>query len=308
VTIVLLDDWPLGPATGLALLGSALAVALAGTGVLVASHPRRGRAPSDEVAEELARSARVRRYLRRRFDPGRATGLALTAALLVIFLTALAFGQVADMVTSRTGLHRLDAAAAHWGAAHATRTSTDVLLGLTWLGSTPVIIAVTVVLGLLEWYRRKRWTVLAFMVMVISGQNLIANGIKLFVHRERPPVPHLAASSGWSFPSGHTAAAAATCAAVALLLGRGRRWPVKAWLGTGAAAVVLAVASSRVLLGVHWLTDVIAGAALGFAWFAVCSIAFGGTILRFGATAEQARVAARREEATHRPAHRDGPP
>ena len=279
--IVLLEDWPLGPGTSLVLLGSAMAVLLAAVGTLVASHPR------------------LRRYLRRRFDPGRATGLALTVALLVIFLAAVAFGQVADMVTSRTGLYRFDAAAARWGAEHATRTSTDVLVGLTQLGSTTVIIVVALAIGLLEWFRRRRWTVLAFMVMVILGQNLIANGIKLFVHRERPPVSHLVFSSGWSFPSGHTAAAAATYAAVALLLGRGRRWPVKAWLGTGAAAVVLAVASSRVLLGVHWLTDVVAGAALGFAWFAVCSVAFGGTILRFGATAEQARAAARRQDATH---------
>lgn len=295
--MILLLDWPLGPATSLVLLGSAFALALAAIGTLVAGHPRRGRRPSGEVAEELARSARLRRYLRRRFDPGRATGLALTAALLVILLAAIAFGQVADMVTSRTGLYRFDAAAADWGAKHATRASTDVLVGITQFGSTTVIIAITLVIGLLDRYRRKRWTVLAFLGMVILGQNLIANGIKLFVHRERPPVAHLVSTSGWSFPSGHAAAAAATYAAVALLAGRGRRWPVKAWIGTGAAALVLAVASSRVLLGVHWLTDVVAGAALGFAWFAVCSIAFGGTILRFGATAEQARTAARREEA-----------
>ena len=37
------------------------------------------------------------------------------------------------------------------------------------------------------------------------------------------------------------------------------------------------------LLGVHWLSDVIAGLALGWAWFAVCAIAFGGRLLRFGA-------------------------
>lgn len=147
--IVLLEDWPLGPGTSLVLLGSAMAVLLAAVGTLVASHPRLRR-PSGEVAEELARSARLRRYLRRRFDPGRATGLALTLALLVIFLAAVAFGQVADMVTSRTGLYWFDAAAARWGAEHATRTSTDVLVGLTQLGSTTVMIVVALAIGLLE--------------------------------------------------------------------------------------------------------------------------------------------------------------
>jgi undecaprenyl-diphosphatase len=297
---VLPHVWELGPATSLALLAAVLAVVLVAIGVVIATHPRRGRSATGEVAEELARSARVRRALRRRFDPASATGLALTIALLLICLVAIAFGELADMVTSGTGLQHFDAAAASWGADHATRTSTDVLSAITWLGSTPVIIVIAVATGLFDWLRRRRLVVLAFLITVIWGQNLIANGVKLFVHRERPPVPHLTTATGWAFPSGHTAAAAATYAALALLIGRGRRWPVKAWLGTAAAAILVAVGSSRVLLGVHWVTDVFAGAALGFGWFAVCTIAFGGTLLRFGATAERAKAAADREEVAER--------
>jgi undecaprenyl-diphosphatase len=48
------------------------------------------------------------------------------------------------------------------------------------------------------------------------------------------------------------------------------------------------VAGSRVLLDVHWLTDVLGGLALGWAWFAACAIAFGGRLLRFGASAQAA--------------------
>jgi membrane-associated phospholipid phosphatase len=62
-----------------------------------------------------------------------------------------------------------------------------------------------------------------------------------------------------------------------------------------AAGIAVAVAASRVLLDVHWLSDVIAGLALGWGWFAVCAIAFGGRILRFGVAAE---TAARVAEAT----------
>ena len=60
-----------------------------------------------------------------------------------------------------------------------------------------------------------------------------------------------------------------------------------------AVAIAVAVASSRVLLGVHWFTDVLAGLALGWAWFALGAIAFGGRLLRFGAPVE---VAARVDE------------
>jgi membrane-associated phospholipid phosphatase len=62
-----------------------------------------------------------------------------------------------------------------------------------------------------------------------------------------------------------------------------------------AVGVAVAVAATRVLLDVHWLSDVIAGLALGWGWFAVCAIAFGGRILRFGAAAE---TAARTADAT----------
>ena len=62
----------------------------------------------------------------------------------------------------------------------------------------------------------------------------------------------------------------------------------RALLAGLAAGIAVAVAASRVLLDVHWLTDVIAGLALGWAWFAVCAIAFGGRILRFGAGAQAA--------------------
>jgi membrane-associated phospholipid phosphatase len=269
--------------------------------------PDRGHGRAEHAAEELFR-ARAARFLRRRLDPEAATGLALTVALGLIAAAVVGFGLVADMVTTQTGLYRLDASAAAWGADHATATSTWLLGLITWLGATVTVFTVTVVLGALEWLRRRRLAVLAFLVMVVVGQNLIANVVKDLVDRERPPVPHLAPSSGFSFPSGHTASAAATWAAVALVLGRGRPLAVKAWLAVGAALVTLAVASSRVLLGVHWLTDVIGGAAIGFGWFVVCSVAFGGALLHFGAPAERVEAEEARLSGVQEPPARGAQP
>ena len=53
--------------------------------------------------------------------------------------------------------------------------------------------------------------------------------------------------------------------------------------------LAVAIAASRVLLDVHWLSDVVAGLALGWAWFAACAIAFGGRSLRLGALRRPAR-------------------
>jgi membrane-associated phospholipid phosphatase len=295
----------LGPVASMVVLGAVLAAIVTATGALVGRH-RPGHGPGEQAAEELART-RAARFLRRRLDPQAATGLALTVALGLIFLAALGFGLVSDMVTSQTGLYRDDAAVAEWGAANATPLSTRLLGWITWLGGSVVVLSVAVLLGALEWLRRRRATVLAFMLTVVVGQNLIHNGVKLLVQRERPPVPHLADATGFSFPSGHSAAAAATWAAVALVLGRGRPWRVKALLAAGAAAVAVAVAASRVLLGVHWVTDVVAGVALGFGWFVVCSIAFGGSLLRYAAPAERVEAEEEREDdldaAPDRPAH-----
>jgi membrane-associated phospholipid phosphatase len=296
----------LGPATSMVVLGAILAAIVTAAGLLVGGRHRPGHGPGEHAAEELART-RAARFLRRRLDPEAATGLALTVALGLIFLAALGFGLVSDMVTSRTGLYRYDAGVAGWGATHATPLSTRLLGWITWLGGTAVVLPLALLLGVLEWVRRRRATVLAFALTVVVGQNLIHNGVKLLVQRERPPVPHLADSSGFSFPSGHSAAAAATWAAVALVLGRGRPWRVKALLAAGAAAVAAAVAASRVLLGVHWVTDVVGGVALGFGWFVVCSIAFGGALLHFAAPAERVEAEEEREDeldaAPDRPSH-----
>jgi undecaprenyl-diphosphatase len=94
--------------------------------------------------------------------------------------------------------------------------------------------------------------------------------------------------SGPSFPSGHATAAAATWAAAALVLSRGASPRIRAALAGGAAAIAVAVACSRVFLGAHWMSDVVGGLALGWTWFALCAVAFGGRVLRLGEPAERA--------------------
>ncbi|MET0577433.1 MAG: phosphatase PAP2 family protein, partial [Ilumatobacteraceae bacterium] len=100
--------------------------------------------------------------------------------------------------------------------------------------------------------------------------------------RDRPDVLQLVGAAGSSFPSGHSATAAATWSAVALILGRGQPRRTRALLAAGAAVIAVAVAISRTLLGVHWVTDVVAGLFVGWGWFLLVAIAFGGRAQRLG--------------------------
>jgi membrane-associated phospholipid phosphatase len=195
------------------------------------------------------------------------------------------------MVRLNAGLAGFDHGFATWGSTNATDFSTSVLEAVTDAGSTIVVIGVAIVVGVVEFRRLPSRFVPLLLVLAIGGQNVIANAVKALVDRARPDIDPLAAFSGPSFPSGHSAAAAATYATCALLIGRGRPPHVHAFLAGVAVALAAAVAASRVLLGVHWFTDVLAGLALGWAWFALCAIAFGGRLLRFGAPVEVAERA-----------------
>ena len=124
--------------------------------------------------------------------------------------------------------------------------------------------------------------------------------LKQIVSRQRPVVLHLVVANGYSFPSGHTCAAAAGWSAIALVLGRDRHKAVRAALAAMAALIAVSVAASRALLGVHWLTDVIGGLAVGWGWFMIVAIIFGGRAQRLGdpvATAAAGVTAAPAESA-----------
>jgi membrane-associated phospholipid phosphatase len=228
------------------------------------------------------------RTLARRTDPTTATGLFLTVTGGLVVAGGLGVAVLLAMVRQRVGFAQFDRSLAQWGADNATAASTDFLHAITWFGGTTGVVAVAALAGLVAHRRAPTGAIFGFLALVVGGQLLITNIIKALVDRERPDIGPLSSFAGPSFPSGHAAAAAACFAAVALVLGRRRSLTTKAALAGVAGAMAGGVAASRVLLGVHWLTDVIAGVLLGWGWFAVCSIGFGGRLLRFGAPVEAA--------------------
>jgi membrane-associated phospholipid phosphatase len=242
-------------------------------------------APAFEAAQKLG----LRGALAPRFDPKTATGLALTLALLATSAFGVGLGALAYLERTNGHLNRLDRSVAAWGYDHASAFSTHGLKLVTQLGATSTVVVLCFVVGLVETLRTRSAWIVAFVVVLMAGEGILVTTIKDLANRTRPALNPAAASLGPSFPSSHSSTAAAFYAGAALLLGRRRSHLARAALTGAAVGIAVAVASSRVLLDVHWLSDVVAGLFLGWAWFAVCSIAFGGRLLRFGAPVALAR-------------------
>jgi membrane-associated phospholipid phosphatase len=268
---------------------------LAGLGAafLTRRYPGRASAPvvvevAREAGEHAAGAAAQRAGRAVRRDPEKATGLALTLALLLVLAGGLLLALLAVVVRSSDVLAGIDSSVAEWANRHGSAWSHDALTLVTRLGEAWVIVPVAILVAVVEVTRtRNRWVV-PFLLIVILGDSLLTNAVKQLVDRARPTIEAVAATLGPSFPSGHTSTAAASWAAFALVAGRwwGRpSWPA---LAGAAVGIAVAVALSRVFLDVHWLTDVLGGLALGWAWFAACAIAFGGRLLSFGAAAQAA--------------------
>jgi undecaprenyl-diphosphatase len=177
---------------------------------------------------------------------------------VVVALTAATFAAVADS-GALVHIQRLDDS---WLRLMVSGRNTPVtavakvfnVLGLVYL-TLPVRVAVGGYLG----FRRRWWRLAAFGAAVLLSEILIGT-LKGVYHRARPP-GSLVATSGASFPSGHSIAASVTVLAmVIVLVPPGRR---RVAGGVAAAAFAVAMALSRAYLGAHWLSDAIAGSLLG---------------------------------------------
>jgi membrane-associated phospholipid phosphatase len=275
----------------------AVAIPPAGLGYLLARRwphrdPGAPQVTQEVVAGTVRKSPRIRALIRSRLDPTLDTGLLLTAALAGVVLSLSAVGLLIRMIRSNSGLVSYDASFARWGSQHADATSTHALKVISVLGGYQFLLLASVAVAGLEYRRGRGKSVFFLLVLVVGGQFVVANSVKLIVGRTRPDLARLTGFSGSSFPSGHAAAAVASFSAFSLLLGRARSAKVKAILVAITVGVSVAVAASRVLLGVHWFTDVFGGIAIGWIWFTVISIAFGGRILRFGLPVARAEIAA----------------
>lgn len=187
----------------------------------------------------------------------------------VVLLCAIACGELLKHAARPDASTGFDGSITSWMVRHRSSGWTALAHGLSTVGSQLVLAPVTAVVAVLLLVRR-RFVQVGLLITAWGGALLLYHLTKDFVQRPRPP------SSLWltnvgkstSFPSGHATQSLATFMALALV---GAAWTAKlAWPGRVLALVLAAgVGWSRVYLGVHWATDVIAGWLIAAAWLAI---------------------------------------
>ena len=186
-------------------------------------------------------------------------------------LAAAVFAALLAAVLSGGALVALDQRVATWFERHADPALTAAMLVVTQLNSTVAVGVYAALIGLFEAWRRD-WRRVALLVGGVGGGLALNDAVKHLVQRARPAfdAPHLTLQT-YSFPSGH---AAGSMLLYGLLLVGWVRWIARPGTRTAAAMALIAlvglVGLSRVCLGVHYLSDVLAGYAEGVAWLALC--------------------------------------
>ena len=200
----------------------------------------------------------------------RVVELLVASGALLMVLGAVILG-LADGAIEHNGLASVDPTVWAWAVDSRTPFLTAVAKVVTEVGSTLSMGIIAVGTVLLLWFKDRRGdTVL--VAVVAAGAGLLVRVGKATVGRERPPVEfRLVTETNESFPSGHALASAAIVGVILVVvvpLIASTAWRVV--LITGGVLFVLAIGWSRIYLGVHWFTDVIAGWITGLAWLMLC--------------------------------------
>jgi undecaprenyl-diphosphatase len=208
----------------------------------------------------------------------RALAIAGWTALVVCGAVFLA---IAWNVTTQSALVAFDARAAEWlhADARASGATARFFLVVTHLHSPGAIAALSLVFGAVLWRIRERYWIFTLAASVAGG--LFINFIlKSAYERLRPRLDEpLLSLDSYSFPSGHTAGAVLFYGVLAaFLVSRFFDWRARAACVAGACVMVMLVAFSRIYLGAHFVSDVIAAACSSLVWLAICLSAGHGLV------------------------------
>lgn len=208
--------------------------------------------------------------------PGDGTPTSVSTLVLgaVLALALLVYAAIAADVVHDGRLTEIDDDVSAWVARSMPTWAEWLARPFTWLGGVIGITLVVACLAAWLWTRRARIAA-ALLVVVAAGSQVLVIAAKNGYDRPRPTAGSpIEIPGSYSFPSGHATTGIAVFGLLGLLVAAGL--PTRAGRVAAIAAgfgVGILIGASRVVLDVHFLSDVLAGAALGLAWLAACLIA-----------------------------------
>ncbi|MBV9830900.1 MAG: phosphatase PAP2 family protein [Marmoricola sp.] len=203
----------------------------------------------------------------------RASAASWIPLVLVTVLGTVVVGALADAVREHEGVSTVDPQVADDMVAHRTGGLTVLAHVLTFVGSEVVVAVVAaVILAGLVW--RRSWDRALVLAVAVAGAAVLTFAIKLLVARSRPgAVDRLGpVDTSYSFPSGHTLNSAVLIGVVCWLLWPAASWTVRAQVVSSAALLTAGIAFSRVYLGYHWFTDVLASVVIAVTWLSAVMV------------------------------------
>ncbi len=197
-------------------------------------------------------------------------GLFLVIGVAIAIAGTLAFAELGEHVRSG-GTQAFDVAVLKWLGAHHTKLLTAAAVELTYLGTGTVVLTIVGVAALFLWHTEHKHSA-RLLLAAVAGNILLNGALKLVFHRPRPTVfawQTVAVAS--SFPSGHAMSATVCYGTVAYLVARLQKhhWARVLTL-TGAVLLIILICGTRLYLGVHYPSDVLAGILVGLAWASFC--------------------------------------
>lgn len=197
-------------------------------------------------------------------------GIFLSAGAIVALTGTYAFAKFAGHVRSGSTL-AFDTAVLDWIAQHRPPGLEPIMLEITFLGTGTVVMMIVAVSGMFLWLTKHRYSALLLLIATVGG-ILLNNLLKLGFGRPRPQVFDWGTEViSWSFPSGHAMSATVVYSTVAYLAARlQRRHLHRVSTMICAALLIILIGISRLYLGVHYPSDVIAGVIIGLAWAGFC--------------------------------------
>lgn len=219
------------------------------------------------------RPDRLSQWIARTYDPDNPQSVGMLLSALLLLITLPAFFWFTQAIAPEKTMARADLAIRTFLEAARTPKLDQLMIGFTMMGDGIVTTSVAVAVGLYL-YSRKAWRRATGFIIALSSSALFVVIIKSLVGRDRP-IDLYSGADSFSFPSGHTTVTAVLMGILVVLIAHERSGRFKAALYSLAAVYSIFMGFSRIYLGAHWLSDVLAGLLFGACLVATFAFVFG---------------------------------